>query len=62
MLMLLRTPEMVSFTRAKGSLIVQLGVKSQAFTPLKQEVMNNGPSMAWITSKAEICRASRDSA
>ena len=58
--MLFRTPAMVSFTRAKGSLMVQLGVRSHAFTPLKQEVMNSGPSMAWITSKAEICRASRE--
>jgi hypothetical protein len=57
--MLFKTPAIVSFTRAKGSLIVQLGVKSQDFVPFMQDVMKNGPSIAWITSKAEISRASR---
>jgi len=44
--MLFSTPAIVSFTRANGSLMVQLGVSSQDFAPLVQEVMKNGPSMA----------------
>ena len=50
MLMLFSTPTMLSFTRANGSLMVQLGVSSQPVLPLLQEVMKNGPSMARITS------------
>ena len=46
MLMLFRTPAMVSFTRASGSLMVQLGVSSHDLVPLVHEVMKNGPSMA----------------
>ena len=57
-----KTPEMVSFTRASGSLTVQFEVRSHAFAPLVHEVMKSGPSMAWITSNAEIWRGSRDSA
>jgi hypothetical protein len=45
MLMLFNTPAMVSFTRANGSLMVQLGVRSQDFAPFVQEVMKKGPSI-----------------
>jgi hypothetical protein len=48
---------MISFTRANGSLTVQLGSKSQDLLPLVQEVINSGPSMAWITSNAVIVLA-----
>ena len=60
--MLLSTPAMVSFTRASGSLMLQLELISQSFEPLVQLVMKKGPSMARITSTVEMELASLASA
>ena len=55
MWMLLSSSLMLSFTLRSGSLMVQWPARSHDPWMVMQLVMNSGPSMARITSKAEIC-------
>jgi hypothetical protein len=54
-----KTAKIESFTRRKGSRIEQVVVTSQAPREVTHDVMNKGPSIARITSKAVIKDASR---
>src|SRR3984885_912812 len=56
------TSEMLSFTLRSGSRMVQLSVRSQPRGPVAQEVINSGPSIAPITSKAVMSSGERESA
>src|SRR5215467_112569 len=60
-LMFFSTSSMLSFTFRNGSRTVQTLLCPHSPRTVTQEVMNNGPSIAWMTSKAEIVRASRAS-
>ena len=48
---------MLSFTRANGSLMVQVLVRSHNPLTVTHEVINKGPSIARMTSNADISLA-----
>src|SRR5713101_6612279 len=60
-LILFSTCSMLSFTLRRGSRIVQRSVWSHSPRTVTHDVMNSGPSIAWITSNAEIVFGSRAS-
>src|ERR1700739_1715283 len=53
------TASMLSFTFRNGSRILQRSLWPHSPRTVTQEVMNRGPSIAWITSNAEIVCAGR---
>src|SRR5437868_4422486 len=57
----LSTCSMLSFTLRKGSRTVHRPLWPHSPRIVTHDVMNNGPSIAWITSKAEMAFASRAS-